>query len=370
MSVTLEDFQAVQEQVIQIKTENMKLKEQIEAAKKRSTMSGPQIVETLKNDNLQLRVTINQAMKEKEQLTEKMKLIDIIKFLQNQNLYEATSIPDVQSMPQQIRSIATEVFSLMDDVKQQVVKRSLLDTQVNELSKQSKKLGRDSEKLQKKIADLRAKQKAEMQELENSRKELQDLEVETTKLRDSISLASSQRVTRLTTEDLRVLQKRVQTLEQDMEKRKEEHTKLCETLQQKIEEHDRNIEDANATKQVIEKKLQQKIWTFQAEINKRRGIVVHPGKNGTRQDSTQLFMESKRLIESIADIQQSNWEIEERVAFTRNSTKMMSKEIVKCMYGKNADIQNNEMHKKSYEMINRITEIEMFKKHNNDDNNS
>ena len=366
MSVTLEDFEAVQQQVIQIRTENKQLKDQVEAAKKRSTMSGPQIVDALKNDNLQLRVTINQLMKEKEQLTEKMKLIDIIKFLQNQNLYEAVSVPDIQSMPQQIRSIATEVFSLMDDVKQQVVKRSLLDTQVNELSKKSKNLGREGDKLQKKIADLRAKQKSEMQEFENSRKELQELEAETAKLRDSISLASSPKVTKLTAEDLRVLQKRVQTLEQEIQKRKEEHEKLCESLKQKIEEHDRNIEDSNAAKQVIEKKLQQKIWTFQAEINKRKGIVVHPGKNGTKQDSTQLFMESKRLIESIADMQQANWEMEERVAFTRNSTKMMGKEIVKCMFGKNADIQNNEMHKKSYEMINRITEIEMYKKHNTD----
>ena len=364
MSVTLEDFQAVQENVIQIKAENNDLKKQIEAAKKRSQMSGPQIAESLKNDNLQLRVTINQAMKERDQLLEKMKLIKIIQFLQNQNLYEATSMPDIQTMPQKIKPIATEVFSLIEDVKQQIIKRSLLDTQVNELSKKSKSLGRDGEKLQKKISELREKQKSEMTALENSRKELQDLEAETAKLRDSISLATSPKTARLTEEDLKVLQKQTQSLEHEIETRKNEHKKLCEELEQKIAEHDRNIEDATAAKQVIEKKLQQRIWTFQAEINKRKGIVVHAGKNGSRQDSTQLFMESKKLIESIADMQQRNWEMEERVAFTRNSSKMMGKEIVKCMFGKNADIKNNEMHKKSYEMINRIAEIEMFKKNN------
>ena len=81
MQATIEDFQAIQEQVIQVKAENNELRKQIENAKKKSTMSPQQIAEALKNDNLQMRVTINQTMKERDQLIEKMRLIKIIEFL-------------------------------------------------------------------------------------------------------------------------------------------------------------------------------------------------------------------------------------------------------------------------------------------------
>ena len=365
MSVTLDDFQAVQEQVILLKKENMELKDQVEAAKKRSSMSGPQIVENLKSDNLQLRVTINQLMKEKEKMVEKMRFISIIQFLQHQNLYEAETIPDVQTMPQHVRPVAQEVISLMDDVKQQILRRSFLDTQVNELSKKTKTLGRDGEKLQAKIAELREKQKEEMASLEASRATLQSLEAETAKLRGSLSEVTSQRTTHFTQDDLKILQKKTVSLEEEIKVKKADNKKVIDELNAKIDQHNRDIEDATAAKTVINKKLQQKISALQSEINKRRGIVVRPGKSGTLQNATQLFMESKKLIESIAEKQQNNWELEERVAFTRNSTKMMAKEIVKCMYGKNVDVVNNEMHKKSLEMISKIMKMEMEIKRNN-----
>lgn len=357
-TVTLADFQAVQEQVIQLKTENIELKDQIEAAKRRSTMSGQQICEALKNDNLQLRVTINQVMKERDVILEKLKRVSIIQFLQHQNLTEASKIPDIQSMPQQVQPIANEVLALMEDVKGQIHRRAFLDTQVNELSKKTKSLGRIGEQLQAQINELREKQKAEMAALDSSRNILQNLEVETTRLRDSISAATTPRQSQLTQEDLKVLIKKTTNLEETIQTKKTEHQRIVDELTAKIEEYNRNIEDSNAAKAVINKKLQQKISTIQNEINKRRGIVVQSTKSGSRADSANLFMKSKQLIDSIAKMQESNWELEERVAFSRNSLKIMANEIVKNKFGKVTDSKNNEMYTKSHQMILRIAEID------------
>lgn len=361
-TVTIADFQALQEQVIQLKTENIELKDQIEAAKKRSTMSGQQICEALKNDNLQLRVTINQVMKERDVILEKLKRVSIIQFLQHQNLTEASKIPDVQSMPQQVQPIANEVLDLMEDVKRQILRRAFLDTQVNELSKKTKTLGRVGEQLQTQINELREKQKSEMTALDSSRDQLQTLELETTKLRDSISAATMPRQTQLTQDDLKVLKKKVTNLEETIQTMKTEQAAIIGDLEAKIAEYDRNIEDANAAKSVITKKMQQKISAIQNEINKRSGIVVQSTKSGSRADSASLFMKSKELIDEIAKLQEKNWELEERVAFSRNSLKMMADEIIKNRYGKGLDPKNKDMYNKSHQIILRIAEIDRLMK--------
>ena len=84
----------------------------------------------------------------------------------------------------------------------------------------------------------------------------------------------------------------------------------------------------------MEKKTQQKIWALQAEINRRRGIVVHSSNTTSRKDSAELFLESKRLIAQIAQKQQEVWELEERVSFSRNSVAILASDIVKKLLAK------------------------------------
>lgn len=334
MSVTLEDFQSLQAQLLQMKTENYNLQEQLEAAKRRSALSPQQIAENLKNENIQLRVRINQCMKEREQLTDQLKLVKIYQFLQNQNLYEATSIPDLQTMPQQLVPIATGVFQLMDDVKQQIVRRAFLDTQVNELGKKTKSLGRTGEQLQAQIDTMRANQKIELAGVDSARETMQKLEAETSSLREAIQAAVNPKSSSASPEDLKSIQRKISFLMEENEGRKRKHAELMESLNSQIDTCNRKLEDSTASKLVMEKKMHQKIWALQAEINKRRGIVVHSSKTTSRQDSAQLFLESKRLISEIANKQQELWELEERVTFSRHTLKLMAADILKKLIGK------------------------------------
>lgn len=332
--VTVEDFQAIQAEIIKLKTANYELKEQIESAKRKSSMSGPQYAEELKNSNFQNRIRINQMIKERDELLEKLKLVRIIQFLQTQNLYEATSIPDIQTIPQNIRPIATEVITLMEDVKQQIAKRSFLDTQVNELNKKTKTLGRVCEQLQQQITELRDKQKVELSAVEERRSELAKLEAEASKLRESLTAASVPKQSQLTQSDLKIIKKRARTVEADLKRRQEEHSAVVDSLRARIEEHNRRLADSQETKAVIERKMQQKIEAFQQEINKRRGVVVRGG--GGRNDSARLFIESKELIEELARKQERAWELEERVAFSRNAVAKMAAELLKVRLGRSA----------------------------------
>ena len=93
-TVTLEDFEGLQAQLLQMKTENYNLLEQVEAAKKRSSLTPQQIAEKLRVDNLQMRVRLNQCMKEKEQLTEQLKLVKIAQFLQSEHVYEMQALKE------------------------------------------------------------------------------------------------------------------------------------------------------------------------------------------------------------------------------------------------------------------------------------
>lgn len=361
MTCTTEEFQKLQNQIIQQRTENYSLKEQVETAKKRSSMTGAQYVESLKNDNLQIRVRINQLIKERDNILEKLKLIKIIQFLRLQNIYESTTVPDIQSIPVQVRGIASEVLSLIDDVKQQIARRAFLDTQVNELSKRTKSLGRAGEQLQTQITELREQQKTELYNIELKREELQGLENETTRLRESLYSFVASPGHNITSEDVKMMTKKVKNLSDQLESKKEEHRKKVCELESKIDEHNRKLEDATSARVIIEKKFHQKTRALQTEINKRRGIVViHQDEGGTNLNSAELFFQSKELIGSIAKIQESNWELEERVAFASNSLKRLADEILRIKFGKPQQVKND-VYKEAHRVILNIAGLEREK---------
>ena len=334
MSVPLADFESLQKQLLQMKTENYSLREQVESAKKRSSLTPQQISENLKKENVQLRVRINQAIKETEQLNEQLKLVKIGQFLQLQNLYEATVIPDINTMPEKLKPLATEVFQLMDGVKQQIARRAFLDTQVNELQKKTKSLGRTGENLQSQVDEMRLKQKSELASMEEAREKLQKLKAETAQLREELQATKVSKSSMSNPEELASIQKKITHLTNEFEKRKNDHAKTIEELNEKIDEYNRRLEDDTSSKIVMEKKMHQKVWALQAEINKRRGIVVHSSKSSSHKDSAQLFLESKNLINEMVAKQQQVWELEERVAFSRNSVTMMSADIMKKLFSK------------------------------------
>lgn len=361
MTCTTEEFQKLQNQIIQQRTENYSLKEQVETAKKRSSMTGAQYVESLKNDNLQIRVRINQLIKERDNILEKLKLIKIIQFLRLQNIYESTTVPDIQSIPVQVRGIASEVLSLIDDVKQQIARRAFLDTQVNELSKRTKSLGRAGEQLQTQITELREQQKTELYNIELKREELQGLENETTRLRESLYSFVASPGHNITSEDVKMMTRKVKNLSDQLESKKEEHRKKVCELESKIDEHNRKLEDATSARVIIEKKFHQKTRALQTEINKRRGIVViHQDEGGTNLNSAELFFQSKELIGSIAKIQESNWELEERVAFASNSLKRLADEILRIKFGKPQQVKND-VYKEAHRVILNIAGLEREK---------
>ena len=334
MTVTLADFEALQKQLLQMKTENYSLREQIESAKKRSSLTPQQISENIKKENIQLRVRINQAKNENEQLNEQLKLVKISQFLQLQNLYEASSIPDINTMPDRIKPVAEEVFKLMDNVKQQIARRAFLDTQVNELGKKTKSLGRTGETLQSQIDSMRLKQKSELASVDEARERMQKLEAETAKLREEIQAANVPKANMSNPEDLKNIQKKIATLEENLEARKKKNHEIVTDLMAKIDDYDRRLEDATSSKIVLERKMHQKVFALQTEINKRRGIIVHSSKTTSTKDSAELFLKSKELIGQIAQKQQDVWELEERVAFSRNTLSIMADDIMKKLMGK------------------------------------
>lgn len=362
MSVTLTDFEALQKQLLQMKTENYSLREQIDAAKKRSSLTPQQICENLKKENVQLRVRINQAIKETEKLTEQLKLVKISNFLQIQNLYETTSIPDINSMPEKLKPIATEVFQLMDNVKQQIVRRAYLDTQVTELTKKTKSLGRTGETLQSQVDEMRLKQKSELASMEEASEKLQKLKGETAKLREELQATKTSKSEMSNPSDLAALQKKISNLTTEYENRKQKHTEIINDLNTKIDDYNRRLEDATSSKIVLEKKMHQKVWALQAEINKRRGIVVHSSKTASKKDSAQLFLESKRMINEIAQKQQDVWELEERVAFSRNTVSMLSNDILKKMFGKCEGKKANQIIIVAHRLVIEIAQMDRKKK--------
>lgn len=333
-TVTLEDFEGLQAQLLQMKTENYNLRDQVEAAKKRSSLTPQQIAENLRVENLQIRVRLNQCVKEKEQLTDQLKLVKIAQFLQLQNLYEATSIPDINTIPQQLRPLASEVFQLMDDVKKQIVRRAFVDTELSELGKRSKTLSRVGEQLQAQIDAMRADQTRELGLIDTAREQMQRLESETTTLRNELQAVVAPKSKSVNPDDLKAIARRSRAVEAEIAERKAKHAALMEDLSAKIASYDRKLDDAQSAKAVMEKKTQQKIWALQAEINRRRGIVVHSSNTTSRKDSAELFLESKRLIAQIAQKQQEVWELEERVSFSRNSVAILASDIVKKLLAK------------------------------------
>jgi hypothetical protein len=162
---------------------------------------------------------------------------------------------------------------------------------------------------------------------------MQKMESETASLRDQIQAATSPGLNVATPDSLRIVNKKIAHLDDAIKLRRQDHDSLMVNLEGKIAEYNRRLEDASSSEAVLRKKTSQKICALQAEINKRRGIVVHSSKSGTSKDSAQLFLESKRLIAQIAQKQQEVWELEERVAFSRNSVTLLATDIGKKLFG-------------------------------------
>ena len=361
MSVTIEDFQTLHSQLLQLKTENFNLQEQISIAKKRSNLSPQQIAENLKNSNLQIRVRISQCMKEREKLNSQLKFVKIAKFLQTQNLSEAVNIPEINSIPSELKQTAKEIYELIDDVKQQIVRRAFLETQINELGKKSKSLGRTGENLQSQVDNLRMQQKSEQIDVDKAKETMQRLESETTSLREMIQMNNIKQ-NNFCEDDLKNITKKIENLEKQRDERKEKHKTFMNDINLKIEEYDRNLEDAHSSKIIMEKKLHQKIWAIQAEINKRRGIIVYSTSKTTKSDSTNMFLESKKLIEQITKKQQEVWELEERASFSKNSLVLVAKEIVNSLISnKDNSIKTQKIKSISQNILLNIAKMERLK---------
>ena len=361
MSVTIADYEAIQEQVIKFRKENEELKEQINAAKKRQAMTSAQLQEEIKSNIVELKVSKSQLIREQQATVERIKLSQLQNYLETKNILEETEIPAVKSLPDKLKGIATEVLKLVDEYKEQVARKVFFDTQASDLNRKTKSLEKTGEQLQAKVQELRDKQKQETEEVAQKNFELQKQEQETRRLRELISAANAPRSAQLTPENLSRLKKRVKDVEEGIEKKKENHKKFVDEITAKIEAHNRTLEDAQATMKLIPKKNQQKIKALQDEINKRRGVVVHQGKDGTH-DANELFKRSKKLIDGIATMQQENWNLEERVAFSRNSVTKMATEIVKVMFGTKSDPKTAQLKSNAHNFIMKIAEIERYKR--------
>ena len=362
MSVTLSDYENVQEQVIKLRNENEEIKKQIEAARKRQAMTSSQLQDEIKANIVELKVSKSQLIREQQNTVERIKLYQLQNYLETRNIIEEVEIPAVKSLPDSLKPVATEVIQLINEYKEQLARKAFLETQASDLSKKTKNLEKTSEQLQEKVQNLREKQKQETEEVSLKNAELQQLEQETRKLRELISAANVPKTTQLTQENLDRLKRRVKELETTIANKKEKHNQVVSDLTEKIESHNRELDDSAAMMKLIPKKNKQKIKALQDEINKRRGVVVHASKSGSTQDASKLFTTSKQLIESIATRQQENWDLEERVAFSRNSLTMMANEIVKVMLGQRPDPKLNEMRQQAHKYIVRIAEIERLKK--------
>jgi predicted nucleic acid-binding Zn-ribbon protein len=227
------------------------------------------------------------------------------------------------------------VQQLLGEVKQQLAQKSFLDTQVNELQKRSKSLGRTADNLQATIDEMRAKQKMELAAVDQARDRMQRLEAETAALREQIQAAASPRTAAVSAEDLRALLRKISNLEEQIRVRCHDHERLVADLQTRITDYNRRVDDASSADAVMKKKTSQKVSALQTEINKRRGIVVHSSRRRTSgTDAAQLFLESKRLIQELATKQQDVWELEERVPFARNSLELLAADLVKRLLGK------------------------------------
>jgi hypothetical protein len=150
-------------------------------------------------------------------------------------------------------------------------------------------------------------------------------------------------------------------METQIQQRRERHTTLIASLEAKITESNRRLDDARSVETVLKKKMTQKRLALQTEINKRRGIVVTSSGNTSRGDSAQLFLESKNLIGKLAQKQQEVWELEERVAFSRNSRELLAKDILKRMFAKADGKKGRETVEVALKVVLELAEIDRKK---------
>jgi hypothetical protein len=296
-------------------------------------MTPQQMAEKLRNDIHQLRLRLQQQVKDSETLSEQLKLVRISQLLQSAAFWES-AFPDLSSIPPQLKPAAAEVQQLLGEVKQQLAQKSFLDTQVNELQKRSKSLGRTGDTLQATIDEMRAKQRAELAAVDVARDRMQRLESETAALREQVQAAALPRTAAVSAEDLHGALKKIALLEEQIRVHRRDHERLVADLGTNITDYNRRLDDASSADTVMKKKISQKVSALQTEINKRRGIVVHSSRRTTGADSAQLFLESKRLIQDLATAQQDVWEVEERLAFSRNSLDLLAGDLVKKILGR------------------------------------
>ena len=172
-SVTLSDYEAIQEQVIKIRKENEEIKRQIDAAKKRQAMTSAELQEEIKSNIVELKVSKSQLLREQQNTVERIKLWQLQNYLETKNIVEEVEIPAVKSLPDSLKPIATEVLQLVDEYKEQLARKVYMETQALDLSKRTKNLEKNSEQLQNKVQELREKQKLETDEVAKKNNELQ-----------------------------------------------------------------------------------------------------------------------------------------------------------------------------------------------------
>jgi chromosome segregation ATPase len=361
MTVTLQDFESLQAQLLQEKTENYNLQEQLEAAKRRSSLTPAQMADRLRSDCSQLRVRLQQQQKENETLTYQLHLVKISQFLHLTTIWESPTNPDLNPIPPELRESASEVMHLIKDVKEQLNRKSFLETQINELQKKSKTLGRAEDALHSSIDEMRVRQKSELSAVDSAREQLQRLEREAAALREQLQAVTSAGASSANPEDLKTTHRRIARMENQIQQRRERNKTVIASLEAKITENNRHLDDARSAETVLNKKMIQKRLALQTEINRRRGIIVHSSRISARGDSAQLFLESKNLIGKFAQKQQEVWELEERIAFSRNTRMLLAKDILKRMFAKADPQKGQQMVEVAMKVVLEMAEIERKK---------
>jgi chromosome segregation ATPase len=314
------------------------------------------MAERLRSDCHQLRLRIQQQQKESETLTNQLRLVKISQFLHLPNIWECPHLPDLSNLPAELSQSASDVLQLIRDVKEQLNRKSFLDTQIDELQKKSKTLGRAGDALQGAIDEMRGRQRAELAAVDESRERLQRVEAETAALRERLQAASP--AAAANPEEVRAALRRAAHAEEQIRERRERHAALVAALEAQIAQCNRRLDDARAVEAVLRKKTAQKRTALQSEINKRRGIVVHSSRTASRKDAAGLFLESRMLIEQLAKRQQEVWDLEERVPFVRNTRDILGRDILRRLFGGAQGEKGQQIGGVALKMVLELAEIE------------
>jgi hypothetical protein len=97
---------------------------------------------------------------------------------------------------------------------------------------------------------------------------------------------------------------------------------------------------------------------------------VHSSRRASRGDSAQLFLENKNLIAKMAVGQQDVWELEERVAFARNSRDLLARDIIKKMFAKAEGQKAKQMTDVAFKVVLELAEIDRRRRRSGNGNGS